>query len=418
MKNLIFFLLIFVCNFAIAQQITLDNCYNLAKINFAIDSRINLNTKSSDLEIKNLQSTYYPTLNLVGTASYQTPVLEINLPIPNVSMPEVPNDQYKTYFELQQIIYSGGAIKSQKKVEEISLQSENKSVEVEFQTIKQQINDVYFLILLFEKQQEIIDVLMKNLDTRLTTVKSAVENGILMQVNYDIILAEKLKAEQQIIELQTGKSSALKIISELTDTTFTENTDFEFPEIEINFADTIINRPEIQLLKIQQIQLNSYSELLNSQRRPKIIGFAQAGYGRPGLNMLSSDFNPYFIAGITATWNIWDWNSTNRDKQILKVSSEILEIKTENFEKTINIELQNQISTIEKLEKQILKDDEIIDLRNKIITAYSVQLENGTISSSEYIIELNAVTEAKLNKELHKIQLLQAKTDYLTVKGN
>lgn len=419
MKKYFIIIMLIISKLCFAQNvITLETCYTLSEESFNLELQKNLKIESTELTISNLKTAYYPTLNLVGTASYQSSAIEINLPIPGLEMPQVPLDQYKIYLELSQVIYDGGATSTLKDIENISLEAETKNIEIDFQTIKEQINDVYFLILLFQKQEEIIDLLLDNLDARLLAVESAVKNGVLLSVNYDIILAEKLKVEQQLQEIQTGKTSGIKILSQLTDTVLTTDYIFEYPEIKIDMLDTTISRAEFELFDIQQTKIEKYSELTKSQRKPKVAAFAQAGYGRPGLNMLSDEFNPYFIVGATATWNLWDWNSSKRERQILQVSTEILDVQEENFEKTVLIEMNTQLAAIEKLEQQIETDEEIIELRNKIVNAYASQLQNGTITSSEYIIELNAVTEAKLNKEIHNIQLLQAKVNYLTAKGD
>ncbi len=418
MKKTLISILILYCNTLVAQNITLDSCYSLTKQNFQFENQKELNIKSSELKIENLKIIYFPALTLNAQVSYQSSGIEINLPIHGVEMPEVPLDQYKAYLEISQVIYDGGAVKTQKTLVETTLLAENKSVEIEFETLKEQVNQIYFLIILFQKQEEIIDLLFKNLETRLATVESGVKNGVLTAVNYDIILAEKLKAEQQLMEIESGKKASIKVLEELTGSEFSDKIQVEYPEIEISTSDTTIYRAEIDLLELQKQALAITSDLSKTQRLPKVAAFAQAGYGRPGLNMLSDEFNPYFIAGISASWNIWDWNKSNRERQILQVSSKIIDIQKENFETSVKIELESIISTIEKLEEQIAKDDEIIELRNKIIKAYEAQLLNGTITSSEYIIELNAVTEAKLNMEIHKIQLVQAKVDYLKIRGS
>jgi outer membrane protein TolC len=63
------------------------------------------------------------------------------------------------------------------------------------------------------------------------------------------------------------------------------------------------------------------------------------------------------------------------------------------------------------------KDQELIDLRVKITKTASSQLSNGTITSTEYLTQLNEEKQAKLNKETHEIQLINAKLNYLSAIG-
>ncbi len=46
------------------------------------------------------------------------------------------------------------------------------------------------------------------------------------------------------------------------------------------------------------------------------------------------------------------------------------------------------------------------------------QLKNGVITTSAYIIELNAETQAKINKQLHEIQRLKEIVNMNTITGN
>ena len=43
---------------------------------------------------------------------------------------------------------------------------------------------------------------------------------------------------------------------------------------------------------------------------------SQAGYGNPGLNMLDNSFQPFYVVGLKANWNVFDWGKTKTDKKI------------------------------------------------------------------------------------------------------
>ncbi len=63
-------------------------------------------------------------------------------------------------------------------------------------------------------------------------------------------------------------------------------------------------------------------------------------------------------------------------------------------------------------------DEKIIELRIGITSAASSQLNNGIITSTAYLTELNNEIQAWLNLELHKIMLIKAKLDYKATLGN
>ncbi|MCJ7800727.1 MAG: hypothetical protein MUP82_00020, partial [Candidatus Marinimicrobia bacterium] len=84
----------------------------------------------------------------------------------------------------------------------------------------------------------------------------------------------------------------------------------------------------------------------------------------------------------------------------------------ETLEQNIRIFLKKDLAEINKYEALILKDDEVIALRENITSTFASQLDKGIITATDYLTELNAETQARLNKQLHIIQLAQAKANY------
>jgi outer membrane protein TolC len=148
------------------------------------------------------------------------------------------------------------------------------------------------------------------------------------------------------------------------------------------------------------------------------LGFAQAGYGNPGLNMLDNSFQDFYIVGLKLNWNIFDWGKTKEQKQAVDISKEIVSTEKEAF--VLNNEMQQKEaeSDINKYEAMLRKDSEIIELREKVLQATTSQLQNGAITSSEYITELNNLYEARIDQQLHEVQLALAKANYKVIKGN
>ena len=95
----------------------------------------------------------------------------------------------------------------------------------------------------------------------------------------------------------------------------------------------------------------------------------------------------------------------------------MIQTQRDNFSKNLNIDLENRLSNIHKLEESLDRDVRIIELRARITRTSSSQLENGVITATDYLVDLNNETAARINYETHKIQLVQAKTGYLLAKG-
>lgn len=59
-----------------------------------------------------------------------------------------------------------------------------------------------------------------------------------------------------------------------------------------------------------------------------------------------------------------------------------------------------------------------MSLKENVAKASASQFENGQITATEYLSEKNAETKARLNLQLHKIQLHHARIDYEFTLGN
>ncbi len=150
---------------------------------------------------------------------------------------------------------------------------------------------------------------------------------------------------------------------------------------------------------------------------PKINAFGYAGYGNPGLNMLDNSFQPFYLVGIRANWNVFDWNKTKSEKEALTISKEIVASEKETFQLNAQMQLQEFENEIKKTESILTSDGEIIQLRMDVLKSSDSQLKNGVITSSDYIIDFTNLYEAKINQKVHEIQLELAKANYQITKG-
>jgi len=191
---------------------------------------------------------------------------------------------------------------------------------------------------------------------------------------------------------------------------------FQLPESNIDgVAD--VKRPELKLFDLQKDRLTGMDKLTETKTKPRLLGFGTLGYGRPGLNMLSNDFKGYAMLGAKLSWNVWNWNQTNNERQVFGVQKSIIDTQKDSFNQNLKIALQNNRSEINKYQLLIETDNRIIELRNEITLSSASQLDNGVITSSEYLTEVNAELQARLNLKTHQIKLTQARINYLITLG-
>jgi outer membrane protein TolC len=89
-----------------------------------------------------------------------------------------------------------------------------------------------------------------------------------------------------------------------------------------------------------------------------------------------------------------------------------IQVQKELFLLSASITAEQYRNDILKYKQLITEDYEIVALRNEIIKASKAQLENGVITSSDYLREMNAADQARQSLLLHQLQLLQTELDY------
>ncbi|MFN8254859.1 MAG: TolC family protein [Bacteroidales bacterium] len=413
---LLFFLFAAGNLYAQSDSLTLETCRKITIERYPLNLDLNNNIEANSLRIQNIKIVYYPTLNLTGQYIHYSDVPYPPIDNPFFTMEMVPKDQYKALIEARQVIYDGGLTNRRKAVEELNLLTENQDIEVKLYALNNQVNDVYFLILLFQEQQNLLKLTLLNLQEQLKVVESGVRNGVLMPGDADIVKAEILKLNQRMVELDAGQNSGMEILSQLMDSVLTPGLKLAIPEVE--YVKTDINRPEYVLMDYQTDRINKLDKLNSSYRYPYLGLFGTFGYGLPGFNVLNPDPDIMYTYGVSLSWNIYDWGKVKRESQINKVMQDKIQTQRQVFDKNLNMSITRETSNLTKLDETMKSDVEIIALRERITSAKASQLKNGVITSSDYIVELNAETQAKINLQLHKIQRLQTIINLQTLQGN
>ncbi|SDW00670.1 TolC family protein [Aequorivita viscosa] len=417
MKKLLFILFAIAPILAFSQEtLTLEACYDLAEKNYPLAKQKALLEEKLNSEIRVLEKEKLPKIDLNAQATYQSDVIEFPLTLPNTNIESPNKDQYRASIDANQLIYNGGNIAANTRLKTAELATQQQQVAVNLYTLKSRINQSYFSVLLFQEQKNLLLSKMKELETRLNEVKIGVKYGAVLPASEQVLTAEQLKLEQQISQTSFDRKKALNNLASLLSQNLDTKTILTTPEILIA-PEIESNRPELELFDLQETQLETSKEVISKSNYPKIFGFAQAGYGNPGLNMLDNSFQDFYMVGLKLNWNVFDWGKTKEKKQAIDISKEIVSTEKETFVLNNEIQLKEAESDIKKYEAMLLKDIEIIELREQVLQVSTSQLQNGVITSSEYITELNNLYEAKIDQQVHKIQLSLAKANYKVIKG-
>lgn len=398
------------------QKLSLAEACDLSQKNYPAVKQKDLVKQTAAISVENLQKGFLPQFSFSGQATYQSDVTKVPVSLPGLSIESPSKDQYKLVADVSQLIYDGGMTKEQKALQQLNATVEDQKVEVELYKLRERINQLYLSILYLDEQLKQVDLVKDDIQTGIKRLEAQVQNGVAFKSNLNMLKAELLKTEQRSIEVKTSKKGLVDALSLFIGQELDEQVQLEKPVSAAVAADEIV-RPELKLYSGQQKLIGQQEKLITAKNLPKASLFVQGGYGRPGLNMLLNEFDFFYIGGIRFNWSLGGLYTKKKEKEQVNINKKMVEVQKETFLLNTNSLLKQQQAEIDKLQRLVTSDNEIISLRKSVTEAAKAQLENGVITANDFLKEVNAEDQARQTLITHQVQLLQAQINYQTILG-
>jgi len=386
-------------------QLSIEECYELAEANYPLIRQYGLIEKTKEYNLSNASKGYLPQMQLNAKATYQSEVTQIPIDVEGVT--DLSKDQYQATVDINQSIWDGGAIRSQKETIRTQAGIDRQNLEVTLYAIRDRVNQLYFGILLYDETLIQNDIYLEDLERNYTEVAAYVVNGLANQADLDAVEVERVKAIQSRVQTTYNRNVYLEMLSVLIGVPRDENTRLVKPSANQLYANTI-QRPELALYEAQFANLDAQMKEIKASLMPKINVNLTGGYGRPGLNILENKFSPYYIAGLSFNWNLGNLYTRKNNLGKIEVNRGTIETQRETFLFNTELDMTQSGNEIQKYRELLQTDDEIIRLRGSVRSSSEAKVANGTLSVLDLMKEVNAEQTAIQDKILHEIQLLQA----------
>lgn len=416
-KTKIPFALSFLCLCLTAQaQTNLDECVRLAYGNYPQIQEYDLIEASRSYDISNAAKAWIPQLSISGKASWQSTVVEMPFSMPGFEF-NIPHDQYGITADINQQIWDGGASAIKRKLIDTDADVRTRQLEVNMYALRSRVQNLYLGIILLDRQMELNKVLKANLQRTLEEMGTLVENGIALSTDRDQIKVSILSCEQQELELESDRRAYVQMLSLLTGRDLHGEV-FDAPRMEPRqMVSMEIERPELALYDAQARQLDLKRDQLNVNLSPRLNLNIQAGYGRPGLNMLSGAFDPYIVTGLKLQWNIGSLYTIRNDRRKLAAEAGRIELARKSFLLNTTMEATQKQNEMNKAAEVLARDEQIIALKENIRESAERQYKEGIIKMNDYLNMLDEEFKARLNSNVHAIQYMMAVIDLKNTTG-
>lgn len=397
-----FFLLAMILLPIAAHAFSLNEARSMARNNYPAIRQYRMIEQSRDFTLDNVMKGWLPQVSISAGAYGFTDILKSDKKMEQAGM-DMNNFMANASVMIKQNVYDGGQIAARKKVVWAESQVQKQQLDVSMYAINEQVDQLFFSILLLDEQLEQNALLQKDLATSEQTIRSMMTGGIANQTDLDAILVERLKAEQQNESLLASRQSYLRMLGVFVGKDLAAAAEtLEKPAQ--GYVRANVNRPELKYYASQNLLLDAQRKQLNTQLRPTVGIF---GMGMVHSKMSDMLNNGMMVAGVSVSWNIGALYTRKNDIRKIEVQRQINDSQREVF--LFNNRLQNEEANgaIASLKRQIEKDEEIVRLRENIRGKSDRKVELGTKSVNELVSDINAVSLARAQKAMHEIQLLK-----------
>ena len=407
----------------LAQGQTLDDCQQAAEKNYPLIQQYGLIEKTTQLTVANIQKGWLPQVSAQAQATYQSDVtawpsdMKAMMSGMGIDMRGLTKDQYRVGIDVQQTIYDGGVIGSQKRIAREQGKVQAAQNEVHIYNVRKRVNEMYFGLLLIDEQIKLNTDLQTLLAGNERKLESMTKRGTAAESDLQSVKAERLNAVQKGTELASQKQMLQRMLSTFCGI---EVNNIQKPQVKADGGGLMSegrglmaenHRPELKVLDAQISVLNAQEKALNAALMPKVGVFAQGFYGYPGLNMFEDMMRHKWslngIIGARVTWNIGALYTRKNDKAKLQLQRHMTENSREVFLFNNNLEQIQQHENIARYQKLMAQDGEIISLRQAVRKAAESKLAHGIIDVNDLVREINQENAACVQQSVHEIEMLK-----------
>ena len=409
-KALVFFCAVFGAALAGAETLTISECYKLARENYPMIKQFGLVREAEKYDLENATSGYLPQFSIRANAMYLSGSPDI------MGMSILPRGQYQAQIGATQVIWDGGNISANKRITRARARAELEKNEVILYELNDRVNCVFFGILLQGESLLQNSIHQKDIEDAIASVEAMIANGTANEYDLSLLKVELMNAKQKESEIKSLRSAYMKMLSFLINRQIDENTVFERPKSITKLKSEIL-RPEMEYYAASEGLFESERDSVDAGLMPKISLFGYAGYGRSSFESLR-EAKFYGLGGVSFSWSFGNFYTEQNEKLKIDTGKKMVRAQAEEFLFKTRLKMIQEDGEIKKMQELIKRDDEIVRLRNSIADMARERMKNGTITTTDFIKELNAKELSEQTRISHSIEKLSREYSYKYLTNN
>jgi outer membrane protein TolC len=383
--------------------------------------QLQLQSAATDLRLRNIDVERLPTFNGLGQLQYQSAVTSIAVPIPGIQIPTPPHYTYDAHVDIRETVLDFTR-RPRTALERAQLVEAQAQIRVALFPLRQEVNDAFFAALVLQERQAQVDAAIVDLTARLDETVARFRQGTALPSDTALIAATILQRQEESLQLRNDRAAALARLADATKRQIPDSAVLSRPDLQtiVGAASRAIDqrrRPEYTPFEATRARLEAQSAVQAAQERPRFSMYGRVGYALPGLDVLNTSAQSYWIAGAQVQWSPFTWGTVRREREALDLQRDIAATSEAAFTNSLTRMSRPIVAAIARLDSTLALDDRIVVLREQIEREAAIRLREGAITAAEFVDRSSELTTARLLRAQHRVEAAQARANYLTLIG-
>ncbi len=423
---------------------TLEECQQAAERNYPLIRQYDLIRQTAELTVANIQKGWLPQLSATAQGTYQSDVtawpseMRTLMNQMGVDLKGLKKDQYRVGIDVQQALYDGGAIRSQKEIARRQADVQTAETEANLYNVRARVNEMYFALLLTDEQIRLNRDLQTLLEGNEQKLQTMFCHGTAAEGDYKSVRAERLSAVQRLTDLEAQRQTLARMLSVFCGIEVKTaqkpiqdpppalpcregavtiangencNSEHSAPSLRGSAEGGSSSHPTLLAFDAQQRLTDAQERALDAALKPRLSLFASGFYGYPGYNLFEDMMHHRWslngMVGARLSWNIGALYTRKQDKAKLQVQRQLTKTSRDVFLFNNRLEQLQEDENIQRYRQLMADDDEIINLRRSVRLSAESKLTHGIIDVNDLVKEINAENAAQVQKSIHEIEMLR-----------
>ncbi len=390
---------------SVSQSLTLDECLGLARENYPAIRQYRLVEQSRDFTLANASTAWLPQVSASAGVYAFTDILNGDGMPGNVGI-DMKNHVAVGSITVRQSIYDGGQTAALRRVVKAQAEVDSRQLDVSLYEIDGRVEELFFGILLLDEQIRQNRLLLEDLGVSRKSAESRMKNGVANSADLSLIDVEMLRARQQKEALDGSHRAFVRMLAVFVGRPLVDSVFLEKPLYVKTSAwdESLVARPELDYYSSRIQLLDQKRRQLDASIMPRVSAFAMGMAHTSVADMVKDNM---LFGGITLSWNIGSLYTRKNDLRNIGMQRQEIGVMRDTFLFNNRLQHEQLRGSLEALERQVKLDGDIVSLRERIRTQSETKVKMGTESTYELLRNINAASQARLQKAIHELQLLR-----------